>query len=114
MAELHHKLFIFLSVFWILLIMFSHYVGVELSKTGLEDIYVNDQEAYKEKTGLIGSIINSVINTINDIPVLNFFAPVLKITTFRYATTTSYFLGVIINLLSILTAFVVYVLIRKG
>lgn len=97
-------LFIFLVYFWILLIIISNIFDVRLTDVTIEQI---NPETPKPHNFLSWE-------TLEGIPIINWFVPIAKIMTFSYSDEIPKYISWLLISTSIFSAYVVFSLWRNG
>jgi len=113
MSKTRDTLFVVLVSFWTFLIIFSNifvdYLEKPLVTGSIEDITVKN---IPEKD--TASILERIFNVLDNIPVVNVFTPLFKIMLFQYTDQIPYTVSILLSLITALSGFVLYGLIRWG
>ena len=100
---------IVLICFWALLSVFANYFGVELAATRLET--VGDIGSTNDR-GFFG-IIGGLLDFLDNIPIINYFVPLLRIMSFQYSDQVPVILTLLLYGLSLITMLVFFETLRK-
>lgn len=102
------RLFVFLIVFWTLLTIFSRVLTLQ------EDLGTDVREydsSSSTETGNTG-FLAGLFDTLEDIPVINTFVPLMEIMSFQYTDQVPAVLSIFLHATNIFTIYIIYSLIR--
>ena len=97
----------FIIIFWIFLTILSGYFEQDILKNNIEDLNINE-----EITPQDNNFITTILNGLDNIPIINSFTPLFRIMTFQYSKEIPAFLSIFLILFSILSAYLVYSMFR--
>lgn len=101
MANTH--LFVFIVCFWTILTLLSNVLG--------QDLLVNRPSEIANNLDYEKDWITQTFDTLDDVPMVNVFVPLLKILTFSTTSVPPY-LTIILDMMAIFSAYVFVGLIR--
>lgn len=108
MGENTTQIFVVLICFWTLLTLGTYAFGEELTGTHISEFMPNEGSDVSGWKSFIGGIFDSVEN----LPILNVFVPLMKIMTYNYVDGLPLGITLFLQVTLILSAYVVYTMLR--
>lgn len=100
-------IFIFLISFWILATILSRYFEVNAVLTDIDTLKSDYSGIEVEEQNVIKAFFTDVFETLDQIPIINAFTPLLRIMSFQYSNQIPASLSIFLDSIAILSAFVV-------
>jgi len=105
------ELFVFIVCFWSIMAIFSSIFDVTIGLNNVRDLSPDSVTPDKVESGY-KKFVTGLFNAISDVPILSAFVPLFKIMSFAYTDEIPAILSIFLNIMTILSGFVCYLMIR--
>lgn len=100
-------------MFWTLLSIFTNVFENSLINTPI-NVIVEDVQNKEVKQTMKGteSFLAGLFDVLDDIPIISFFTPLLRLLTFQYSSNIHPLISIFLSAISILTIYSIYITIK--
>lgn len=109
MGETTTKMFVILVCFWTLLTILTNIFEESFSYTDISEFNPDTNEI---NNGGHNKLLGWVFNTLDEVPLINAFVPLMKIMTYQYVSGIPGTVSILLNITIIISAYIVYAMIR--
>lgn len=104
-------LMVFIVSFWLLLAILSNMFHEQLLTSEFSNLNNNDFPTQKEEKGF-KKLLSGAFNTLDDIPVIKYFVPIMQMMTIGYIDGLPIFITLILDAIGFFTIWIVISLAR--